>query len=460
MNELRPYQLEDVERIMQRDTLGVFNEQRTGKTPTSLVAIHLKSQGRIVVVATASMLYKWAEEARQWTPRNVYIYDGSPKRRDVIFRCYAGDPTGILVISYGLFKSTKKYTGLRDKILATHPKGLIVDEAHRAVGRKTENFKALRYLNSIPHRLYLTGTPAPNHPAQVWSLLAMIEPQTFTSYWRFVERYFQVEDERLPYHIAQKAGVSTRKAVGDFIPEKRDDYVGLLNHYSIMRKRSEVMPWLPEQEAPTRIKLPLTPAQTKYLKELSTYYETEHVITQGTLDQLLRLRQVCLAPRLLGLKGTSPKLDWLGEYLRDYPERSVVVFSRFTQFLTMAEQELGGGVGVISGNVSPSDRNVLIKQFQEGMLKVLLIQIDAGKEGITLDNADTLVFTDTYPPASDILQARDRIVATSPERVKPTEIIELMMADSYDEVLYDLVEQRISLTDVANNYINYLKGVE
>lgn len=445
---------------MQRDTLGVFNEQRTGKTPTSLVALHLKSQGRIVVVATASMLYKWAEEARRWTGRPVYVYDGTPRQRDLVFRSYAAEPHGVLIISYDLFKLTKRSSGMREKILNTSPQGLIVDEAHRCVGRDTANFKSLRYMNKIPHRLYLTGTPAPNHPSQVWAILAMIEPHTFTSYWRFVEQYFQTEEQRLPYHVAVKAGKKTFTQVVDFLPDKKQDYVELLNEYSIMRKRSEVMPWLPPKEPPTRIRLPLTLQQQKYLKELSTYYETEHVITQGVLDQLLRLRQVCLAPRLLDLKGESPKLAWLGQYLRDYPERSVVVFSRFTQFLTLAKQELGGDVGVISGNVSASERNVLIKQFQEGMLKVLLIQIDAGKEGLTLDYADTLIFTDTYPPASDILQARDRIVATSPERVKDSEIIELMMADSYDEVLYDLVEQRVSLTDVANNYIHYLKGDE
>ena len=32
------------------------------------------------------------------------------------------------------------------------------------------------------------------------------------------------------------------------------------------------------------------------------------------------------------------------------------------------------------------------------------------------------------------------------------------MANSYDEFLYDLVKSKIEFTDIANNYINYLKG--
>jgi len=114
----------------------------------------------------------------------------------------------------------------------------------------------------------------------------------------------------------------------------------------------------------------------------------------------------------------------------------------------------------VVGETPAKERNDLISSFQHGTLQVLTIQIDAGKEGITLDNADVLIFTDIFPPASDILQAKDRIVATSEERNKPKEIIELMMADSYDEALYDIVAKKIELTDIANNYIKYLQERE
>ena len=61
------------------------------------------------------------------------------------------------------------------------------------------------------------------------------------------------------------------------------------------------MKWLPKKDY-IRIKLPLTSQQAKYLKELEMYFETEHIITQGILDRLIRYRQICLDPGLLNLK--------------------------------------------------------------------------------------------------------------------------------------------------------------
>lgn len=453
MNKLRPYQTADVLQLQERDSYGLFNEQRTGKTPTSLTAMTIKTAGRILIVATASMVYRWRDEAHTWTDRKAFVYSGTNKQREEILQAYKDTDNGILVISYGLLKTTKSYEGLKDKLKKIDISGLIVDEVHRAVGRKTANFKALRSLVKIPYRLYLTGTPAPNHPSQVWSILTLIEPKEFSSYWKFAEYFFIIDSIKLPAH----APMDYLNQAGDFIKGKDKDYINLLDQYSVMRKRKDVMPWLPKEETPTRIRLPLTRDQKKYLKEMQEYYETEHVMAQGILDQLLRYRQICLAPEMLGLKGKSPKIEWLKDYLSDYPDKQVVIFSRFTKFIKLVNENITNG-SVLVGETKPEERNSLISSFQSGKLQVLTIQIDAGKEGITLDNADVLIFTDIFPPASDILQAKDRIVTTSEDRNKPKEIIELCMTDSYDEALYDVVQQKIELTDIANNYIKYLGG--
>jgi len=457
MKTLRQYQREDVDQLKGHLTHGVFNEQRTGKTPTTLVAMCEDLVGRVVIICTASMQYVWRAEALAWTTHTPYIYAGD--KREDIFSAYARDNKGILIMSYDLFRSTRTSNGMIDRVKSSKPVGLIVDECHRAVGRKTANFKSLDRLRHIPKRYYLTGTPAPNHPSQVWSLLRLMDPIKFSSFWRFAEEFFDMDEQRLPSHVAAKTGIDCVREPAGFIPGKQDDYTQLLSEHSIMRKRVDVMPWLPKQEAPTRVTLPTTFSQRKYLSALAEFYEVEDVIVQGVLDQMLRYRQICLAPALLGLAGSSPKIDWLADYLNDYPDKSIVIFSRFTQFIHLIKKKLGGCCEIVVGATKADDRYQLIKSFQAGELKCLVIQIDAGKEGITLDQADTLIFTDTFPPASDILQARDRIVATSEGVSKPKEIIELAMEGTYDEELYNVVDRRIAITDVANNYIRYLKGV-
>ena len=454
MIKLREYQLEDVQTLVKRASCGIFNEQRTGKTPTSLAAMNENTYGNVLIVATASMLYKWRDEVITWTDKIPLVYEGSAKKRAHTLSLFkASKGRMALIVSYGLLKNTKAYRGIYEELKKCDIRGLIVDEVHRAVGRDTENFKALRALVKIPFRYYLTGTPAPNHPSQVWSILTMINPQGFSSYWRFVEEYFVIETIKLPY----SAPVDSTRQPRGFLPDMEDKFVDMLNVHSIMRKRKDVMPWLPKDEPHTKIRLPLTTYQSRQLYEMQKYFETDHVIAQGVLDQLLRYRQICLAPELLGLKGTSPKIEWLEQYLKDYPDKQVVIFSKFTTFIKLLQKKIPT-MSVLVGETKSSERNELISSFQDGTIPVLTIQIDAGKEGITLDNADVLIFTDIFPPASDILQAKDRIVATAPERNKPKEIIELMMADSYDEALYDIVQHKIELTDIANNYIQYLEG--
>ena len=115
-------------------------------------------------------------------------------------------------------------------------------------------------------------------------------------------------------------------------------------------------------------------------------------------------------------------------------------------------------IGVIIGDTSPLKRNKVKKKFQEGELKILLINIDAGKEALTLDTAEVIIFTDKYPPISDIQQAEDRFVATTKEKAnKPHTIYELVIKNTYDEQLIKLLNQRASETDVLNDYNKYLK---
>ena len=112
----------------------------------------------------------------------------------------------------------------------------------------------------------------------------------------------------------------------------------------------------------------------------------------------------------------------------------------------------------IIGDTSVTQRASLVKAFQNKSLKVLLINIDAGKEALTLDSADVTIFTDKYPPYGDIAQAEDRFVATTKDKAdKEHTIYELILKGTYDEKLYELVNIRASSTDVINNYKKYLK---
>jgi SNF2 family DNA or RNA helicase len=113
---------------------------------------------------------------------------------------------------------------------------------------------------------------------------------------------------------------------------------------------------------------------------------------------------------------------------------------------------------MLVGSTSAKQRGKFIKDFQSGRFRVFLINIDAGKEALTLDAAETTIFTDKFPPIGSIEQAEDRFIASTEEKAhKAHKIIELMIADTFDEQIYHLLEKRKSKTDIINNYKKYIE---
>lgn len=448
MPQLRPYQKEDMLRACACKCFGLFNEQRTGKTPTAVMTVHTLKCRRVLIVCPRSAMPSWADEYTTWTNgRPAVIVDGTPKKCNKIISEW---DKGALVISYDNMRSTAKKQGYVAAILAKEPHAVIVDEAHRFKNTKSKTYASVMQLLSIPVRLCLTGTPASGKPEEIFALLQFIRPEIYTSYWKFLDRFF----------VKTKHRVQNRTfiEVDGFRPGKAKELQLEISAFTSQRKRKEVMQWLPAKEY-ENVRLPLNKEQARELHELQEYFETGDVVTQGTLDRLTRYRQICLAPELLHLPGRSPKIDWMLDYVADYPDTPTIVFSNFTSFLYLLKARLDEHTScrIICGDTPLLERAKIVQDFQQGICTMLLINITAGKEALTLDRGECIIFTDQYPPVSAIQQAEDRFVATTEDRAdKAHKIIRLMMRDSYDERIYALLLQLASATDLLNDYKKYL----
>jgi SNF2 family DNA or RNA helicase len=430
--------------------MACFNEQRTGKTPTALNILKEKGCKKILIICPASAIYQWIDEYEKWLQKPCVAMNSTKYREQYLDKNW----TDGFVASYGLLKKTARSKGLIDYILKNIPDAIILDEAHRIKDPKSANAKALFQTVKCPVRIALTGTPAPNKLEEIYSILHWLFPTKFRTYWTFIDAYFNKE-------IKYGTGGRQYIDINGFQEGKEAILQKFLDTISTQRKRKEVMPWLPEKDY-QKIRLEPTDKQTKYIYELENYFCAEDIQVQGVLDRLVRIRQICLYPKLLNLAGTSPKMDWIKDYLNDYPDKPIIIFSKFTSFLKILNEELAEKEkGLIIGETPIEKRNELKLAFQSGKINLLLINIDAGKEALTLDRAETTIFTDKYPPVGDIQQAEDRFVATTEDKKdKPHTIIELMIKGTYDERLYELLEQRKEITDIINDYRKYLmKGV-
>lgn len=452
--QLREYQIEDANFLASMPYSACFNEQRTGKTPTALETIklrHLENQ-RILIITTASSVLQWKSEYERWLNKDCQTCIGTLKKKQKAI----DDWTYGLIISLDSFKETTNRSGLVEPILTKKPEMIILDEAHKIKNPKTDSAKAIFKTRNIPYRMALTGTPAPGKPYDIFSILKFLFPNDFKGFWQFLDEYFIIKNNVI-YVGGQKRSY---KSYDEFKPEKKQDLQKLLSSFSTQRKRKDVMSWLPDKFY-ERIKLEPTREQLKYIKELQETYRTEDIKTSGVLDRLIRYRQICLDPGLLGLKGTSPKTSWIKQYIKDNPDESIIIFSKFTSYLCRLAEQLDCTWALLIGSTPIKQRGEFIKDFQNKKFQVFLINIDAGKEAITLDTAETTIFTDKYPPIGDIEQAEDRFIASTEDRAhKAHKIIELMLSGTYDEQLYKLLEQRKSETDIINNYNLYLKKGE
>lgn len=450
VKKLRSYQEDDARFLASLDRSACFNEQRTGKTPTALATIKLRNitNERVLVVTTASSIMQWKEEYISWLGVPCVVCVGTPKQKMKAI----DEWTHGLIVSIDSFKETKSNKGLIEPILAKKPKQIILDEAHKIKNPNSASAQALFKTNSIPYKLALTGTPANGKPYDIFSILKFLYPNEYRGYWKFLEEYFIIEENTVyvqgkPRHF---------KTYERFKPGMATVLQDKLNVISTQRKRKEVMPWLPDKYY-EKIKLEPTREQKKYLKDLEETYRTEDIVTSGTLDRLVRYRQICLDPALLGLKGKSPKTEFILQYIKDYPEEQIIIFSKFTSYLGRLAEQLNTSWAMLIGSTTVKERGKFIKDFQDHKFQIFLINIDAGKEALTLDAAETTIFTDKYPPIGSIEQAEDRFIASTPDKAhKAHKIIELMMTGTFDEQLYQLLEQRKSETDIINNYKAYI----
>ena len=341
MKQLRGYQNEDVLKMLSNDCIGNFSEQRTGKTPTTCVALAQRGLKHILIICPASLCYVWKQAWEEWTGYNAYVIQSTTEELNT-------DYDTALIVNYEKFRGTNKNNDVCERIFKWKPEAVVVDEAHRMKDRKSLTAQRLQRLRGVPVRIALTGTPATNRPWDVWSILHWLFPDEYRSYWNFVKEYFEEE-------IIWVAGTPHRqparfkRGMERILQQK-------LDAKCIQHKRNEVMKWLPEEETPTEVILPATPEQLKAIDGLINFFEYKDIVTQSVLDNLIRIRQICAAPKILGLKGKSPKLEWLKDYLKDYPEEQVLVFSNSKKFLKLISEELKVDHSIICGDVPPNVR--------------------------------------------------------------------------------------------------------
>lgn len=340
---------------------------------------------------------------------------------------------------------------------------IIGDEIHRVKNRKAQVTRALKRLKTV-YKTGLSGTPADNRPADLWSILNWLYPNNFRSYWNFYRAYVEYEVD--PIHGYHK--VKGVRNVEHLRKQMRTFY--------IRRRKEEVAKELPEKYY-NEIWVDLSPKQRKAYNDMKRNMlawvganEDQPMPAPTAVTRMLRLQQFAVAsvdvegpikkrqrsksydPELVAkflrvapadldfhlkrypdLQATLPKdrryhkwlnvemykyvlvdpstkLDVAMELIADSDE-PIIFFSWFKSLVNLFGRRLddaGISHGLLTGDTAQADRGDIVRRFQAGKLKVFAGTIAAGGEGITLHRSSHVVFFDRAWSPSKNRQAEDR----------------------------------------------------
>ncbi len=450
--KLRHYQRVDVAILKANKRFGLFNEMRTGKTPTILTALsEMKTNKILFVVPKSTILLTWVPEIKKWTTYNcITIKDDITKVRTEKYNQFKNSNNCILVVSKNTFKND-----IKNKLLTKFDFTLVIDEAHFLKNYKTaQSSTILEVANKVSSVYCLTGTPANNHPSDIFGILKIIDNKLYKNidYWDFVARYFGIIRKRITNFVTiniPKPNVKPQLAV-EF------DY--LVKKISIMRKQIDV-----RNEMPKIIKndliLTMPKAQTAiYYATLETmkqelFYNKKSKIT--FLQIFTKLRTICSTPINEGMKELGAKFNWLLDYLHDNENNSIIIYSSFSNkginILSNILDKHKLNHQLITGKVNHEQRLKAISDFQNKKVKIILCNIKSTNVGITLDQGDVMIFLDRELNPTENEQAESRFFPTQLNDNKTREIINLYCANTIDLKIRDILNNKIDINKVIND---------
>lgn len=438
---LRDYQNEDVDILTRRTSNGIFNQQRLGKTPETLVALKYQNPGgTVIIVSPKSVHYNWYQETIKWYTDSVCCIKGTPSHRKNLYN----QNYKVYIMSYE--------TASIDYLLLK-PTTLILDEAHRINNFKGTNSKQspiftkhIMYLsyNSI-YKYALTGTPTSNYAWDIFAILHFLYPNIFRFYWNFINYYFSIEE----IYVKQKNDTIS-KPIEFKSPEKEKELREFLETISIQRKRKDHMKWLPKIDKKT-IKIPMEKKQKIWYNELQKTFECKELNYDcpNSLALFTRSRMITT------IYGN--KIDFILNFIKDYPEQQIIIASTFTQFIKDLHNKIPNSK-IMIGATPAEERKQLETNFNNRLFPILIGNIAVLKEGLKLENGNTIIIANPSLNYGDNEQLEDRFIPTTEEIAKQkdiNQIIYLITENSIDEYVDNCLAKKMNSVSIINNYKNY-----
>jgi SWI/SNF-related matrix-associated actin-dependent regulator 1 of chromatin subfamily A len=373
------------------------DEQGLGKSVQFVAAVSIWP-GMTLVTCPSFATFTWHRFFMNWTdlaPELVHVVTAGSE-----------DPLRfnpkVVIVSYRLLK--KVWPRLKD----VKWEWWGADECHRLKNASTEQARAAlgwRHEKGIIARrsVFITGTPVPKRPVGLYNLLSRRMPHVlgeYSDYFAFIKRYCGAWNDGTKW-IADGA-------------KNLDELNMRLRSYGMIRRlKKDVQPQLGRRTTKI-VPLPDQPAGITRINKRQT------VKTLGTdwrnMRALTELFKQSDAFSMLS-ELAEPKIPAVAKFCNDLLEdhegdKLFIVYRHQIMGRGLADKLAEYGVVHIHGGVPMKKRLPMIDTFQSkepGTPRVIIGQMEACKENLTLTAADQVVFAEMTWVPGDIAQIVDRV---------------------------------------------------
>lgn len=445
MIELFPYQKEGIKWLAQQRFALLADEMGLGKSAQAVKACDLVKAERVLVICPAVARQNWIREFQKFSSVSRLLTAITKKSALASVK----NSQNSVVLSYDLAHSSlADLNGPWDC--------LILDEAHYLKSIDAKRTKAVLGKDGLIHKAKrtwaLSGTPTPNHPAELWPLLYTFGV-TKLRYEQFVDRY-------CTFYEAQHGRQITGARTGN-IPELRQ----LISNVMLRRRKSEVMQELPPifysdvvVEAGL-VDIGIEASFAHYIfpvdktKELFQELDQQRSLVKSMVDTaglgkdgmaaLAAMAQsVSTLRRYVGLQKVQPVVDMITEELETGAYEKVVLFAVHRDVIEGLRAKLSKFKPVtIYGGTDPERRTRNIDKFQNNpKCKIFIGNIQAAGTAITLTAAHNVIFVE-----QDWVPGNNAQAAMRCHRIgqKNTVFVRFVgLADSIDEKVAQVLKRK------------------
>ena len=306
---------------------------------------------------------------------------------------------------------------------------IVCDEAHGMGAYPKPSLRAKQVRSLIllndPYVILLSGTPSPESYSQLYHQVFAIKSSPFRKYnnfYRFADDYVLVTKKRVNGFEVKDYSFGKKSILEEMAP------------YMISFTQSEAgFESSIEEEILTVKMLPDTYTLCRALKKNLVVQGKSEVILADTGAKLMSKLHQMYSGTVKFESGNSAVIDnSKALFIADrFKNNKIGVFYKFKEEFNALKQVFG------------DDLCDNLPDFDSGKCKVIALQIVSGREGISLKNADYIVFYNIDFSATSYWQARDRM--TTKER-KHNKIYWIFSENGIEKKVHEAVKNKKDYT--------------